>query len=196
MNTRNSMLAMSKVFEIYPNLDQKEFMRRLHNFIKTHRSAEDCFSNHCEEAKKILEYKSGHEDGKLGSAIIYVAFQFNLPIPMKDSWIDSPLWSYHYYCANLFWPLVIDVFRKKYGKQELKILGNLREIMVSIFNANKGPYRRDVFNKIIGRKIISRHNEDEIVEILTIDFDESPMSKMIVSLFYMHFQRIFLLQSN
>ena len=97
------------------------------------------------------------------------------------------LWNYHYYCANIFWPRVIDVFRTHYGKQELKILGNLREILVSIANANEGPnLSRNVFNKVIGRKIISRHDEHNIVEILTIDFDENPMSKMIVSLFHIN----------
>ena len=111
MNTRDSMLAMSKVFEIYPESDDVEFMDSLKCFIKFYSNTEDSFSDHCREAKKLLEYKSGPNDGKFSSAIFYVAFQLNLPIPLEESWIDSPLWDYHFYCANIFWPKVISTFK-------------------------------------------------------------------------------------
>ena len=183
MNTRDSMLAMSKVFEIYPESDDVEFMDSLKCFIKFYSNTEDSFSDHCREAKKLLEYKSGPNDGKFSSAIFYVAFQLNLPIPLEESWIDSPLWDYHFYCANIFWPKVISTF-KLHNKQKWEMIGNLREFMISIINDSNQIKSRflEAWNKIlIGKKIISRHDEEKIFEISEIDFYGSPLSKMKVS---------------
>ena len=72
---------------------------------------DEVFEKHCEEMTNFMgeqfELWQPHEMGHASGVKHFVhrtAMEKNIPFPIKEFWVDSPKYDFHYFCANVFWP--------------------------------------------------------------------------------------------
>ena len=95
LNSRSSSIAWHETAKVFQTSVQ-DLMDYAYSVLMSSCFFEgDDFVKHCQEMEKILDYKSiqdGH--GKFMSFTFYVALEFNLPIPVRKSWVENNLFDF------------------------------------------------------------------------------------------------------
>ena len=128
LNSRSSSVAWHKTAKIF-QIGLQNLMFNIYTFLKHHLEDGDVFVKHCQEMEKILGIESDKKETFV-YLIYHVALEFNLPIPLKQSWVQNNLFDFHYYCANIFWPKVKSEYLRRKQTHGKNVLNVMKVVMI------------------------------------------------------------------
>ena len=171
LNTRSSSIAAYRTAKLY-QCDLQSLLNNFHSFLCNLRDEEDLVK-HCQEMEKILGLKAEQKVFLVAFLTFYVALEFNLPIPHRQSWVENDLFDYHYYCENIFWPKV----RSEFLRREATQGENVIKVMKSIMIKHKHTFLKECNEALVGRVIETNYNRVNY-KILSVGYNMNPKTEL------------------
>ena len=174
LNTRSSSIAAYRTAKVYQS-DVQLLLNNIHNCLLLYLEDEEAFVKHCQEMEKVLGHKADQK-GFLVSFAFKVALEFNLPIPLCQSWVENDLFDYHYYCENIFWPKV----RSEFMRREATQGENVIKVMKSVMIKHKDTFLKECNKALVGQVIETSYNRASY-KINSVGYDMNPKTELVIS---------------
>ena len=174
LNTRSSSIAAYRTAKVYQS-DVQLLLNNIHNCLLLYLEDEEAFVKHCQEMEKVLGRKADQK-GFLVSFAFKVALEFNLPIPLCQSWVENDLFDYHYYCENIFWPKV----RSEFMRREATQGENVIKVMKSVMIKHKDTFLKECNKALVGQVIETSYKRASY-KINSVGYDMNPKTELVIS---------------
>ena len=190
LNHGDSKIAISKVAERFekPYNTILDFLSR-----QVDANQDRVFATHCQELSKLISQKTKTDttEKRIRDNAFKVVIDCNLPVPIEECWIENNLYDFDYYCANVFWPKVIDKFVRIpciEVAQENQMINDetayhmLALVLLCPSIVGSEAKREDYRKGMIGRTVVTKYN-GAFNKIAEVAFGCNPKQVMKVRFF-------------